>query len=281
MATLEEVQNALREYVNDSLFVFAACENSIAVLKKLDNTITNESASYVVDKNYAILKGNKFYVEKIIDVTTLEELNEASESSKQDNPKTYISKHIVEEKDFDFKLSLTNLFAKGIKHYLTIESAYYSAKSPDGLHKIWRYDGQLCAIQNYKNGKLNGKCVNWIEFGMKEEEYYKDGKRDGQYEAFYHGGQKFIECEYKNDKLEGKFKEWYDSDQIKLECTYKDGNRDGIYREWHENGQKIMECHYKDGKLDGKCQQWTPSGDKYVTCIYKNNKKDKQKLKFD
>jgi len=76
--------------------------------------------------------------------------------------------------------------------------------------------------------KLTTICKYWYENGqLREEFYYKNGKRDGDYKI------------------------WYTNGQLAEECFYKNGEKDGTYKYWHENGQLREECYYKNGELDG------------------------------
>jgi len=272
MASLEEVTKTLQEYINNPLFVFKICKNSIVVLKKLEDTITNESRSDVVDKNYAKFRGNKFYVEKIINLTTLEEMKEDTNWIHFKKNITYVSGTTVEELGFESKLD--QVCAQGIHYFLTLEPAYYyyMVFPLHGTCKEWHDNGQKAKEYNRKNRMFDGKYEEWYRNGQKAKECnYVNDILDGKYEAWHENGQQKKLCNYVDGMLDGNYKQWYNNGQIESECVYKDRKLDGIHREWYDNTQIKLECTYKDNFLDGLCTGWYENGQKAKECNYKNN----------
>ena len=72
----------------------------------------------------------------------------------------------------------------------------------NGKDTIYYESGEVCAVVNFKNGKLYGKFT----------EYYKSG---GVWAIF----------NYKNGKLHGKFTWYYKNGRVKIVEYYKDGIR--------------------------------------------------------
>ena len=58
---------------------------------------------------------------------------------------------------------------------------------------------------------------------IKSEGNYKDGKPDGKVIDWYENGQIEAEENYKDGKLDGKATYWHENGQIERETTYKDG----------------------------------------------------------
>jgi len=277
MPTLEEVQEVLKEYTKNPSFVFKKCQNSIVVLKKLEDTITNELRS-VANKKYAKFRGNKFYVEKIIDLITLEDKIQTNNSIHEDKSITYIVGNIIEEKEYDTKLD--RVYGKGIHYFLILERAYYyyiDISNYNGKYSDWDEDGQNREMINYKDGKRNGKCVLWREDGQKYKECdYKEDIYHGKYEEWYTNGIKRLDCNYKEGKLDGKYEEWYFTGKKKKECNYKEDVYDGKYEEWYDNGKSKLICFYKNDKYDGKYQEFYKNGSMKLICHYENGKRGRR-----
>lgn len=248
METLEYLRIIFNKYLDNPLYVFKKCKDSIVVLKKLEDTITNESRSSVVDKNYAQFRGNKFYVEMIIDITLLQEKYEAANCIWRCKTIKYVRGTIVEEKDFD--TDLENILAEGIHYFLTFEPAYYChIGKTNGLYKGW-----------YRNGQKNYVCV------------YKNGLLDGLYEDWHENGTKRYECNYENGECHGKFEEWDENNQKISECTYEKGKYHGKYEEWYKNGNKKIQCNYDRDIYDGLYEEWFEDGKKNENNILKKEK---------
>uniref|UniRef100_A0A6C0EAX7 Uncharacterized protein n=1 Tax=viral metagenome TaxID=1070528 RepID=A0A6C0EAX7_9ZZZZ len=213
----------------DDKTVYNKCNRYILILEKLEDTLTNESRSDVVDKYHAQFKANKLLVKKIIDVVTLEEKDRCDSHSLGSHlssmgisnkiiyktGKEYIAGQILENSNTDFSLP----YPIGETYYLTLEKAYF----------------------NVINTKLrrNGKNYSWYDNGQKREEYtIIDKKINGKYEEWYENGKKRRECNYVNDKLDGKYEEWHENGKKKIKCVYVDGNVVGKYERWFPDGTK-------------------------------------------
>ena len=132
----------------------------------------------------------------------------------------------------------------------------------------WYPNGQKKEEVNYIDGLAVGTRTVWIE------QYYKDGKEDGQRLTWwYRNGKKESETNYKDGKKDGNSILWFKNGQKKKESNYIDGKEDGKYTQWYENGTKAEESNYIDGKLDGKYTRWIDNGLKYTGSNYIDGKK--------
>ncbi len=103
---------------------------------------------------------------------------------------------------------------------------YKDGERADGISRGWFPNSNLKSEHTWKDGKLNGKWIQWKETGEKEiVKYYKDGNHDGSYIEWYKNGEKL------------------------KEGTYKDGNYDGLWTYWYINGQKRWEKTFKLGEI--------------------------------
>jgi len=101
--------------------------------------------------------------------------------------------------------------------------------TPEGEHKLWWENGQLCQHCHYVNRMLEDEFKSW----------YKEGQLRQH-------------CHYINGALEGEYKYWYEDGQLREHCHYVNGNLEGEYKSWHENGQLKRHEHYVNGKLKRK-----------------------------
>ena len=65
---------------------------------------------------------------------------------------------------------------------------------------------------------------------------------------------------YRDGKLEGECKWWYENGQLEEQAFYRDGKLEGEYKWWYENGQLKMQAFYRNGKLEGECKSWYENG---------------------
>ena len=134
---------------------------------------------------------------------------------------------------------------------------------------------------SWKDGKRNGKWTYWYNNGNKKKEIVYDSGNIINEWSFYYGfhanGEKETQGKYRKDIngniiYDGKWIEWYENGQKNLEKNYKDGKQDGLENFWYENGQKKYEVNYKNEKLDGLYTSWYPSGKKNTKLIYNDGK---------
>ncbi|NQU24920.1 MAG: hypothetical protein HQ567_26855 [Candidatus Nealsonbacteria bacterium] len=83
-----------------------------------------------------------------------------------------------------------------------------------------------------------------------------DGKRHGDFNAFYPDGMRKGQARYVHGKLFGPIKGYHASGRIKLRATYREGLRTGKCQEFAEDGSPTKTSNYRDGKLHGAVQQF-------------------------
>lgn len=114
---------------------------------------------------------------------------------------------------------------------------------------IERYDesGNIIRSATYKNGKLHGLLIKYINNIINFSCEYKDGLKHGTHITYDNLGMKNGEFTYENDVLNGPFKLW-ENQKIKVAGNVVDGNLEGIYKFWRAEGNKIAE-RYNNNKL--------------------------------
>ena len=100
----------------------------------------------------------------------------------------------------------------------------------------------------------------------------KDGKMDGLVTLWHENGQKMREGTLKDSKPHGLLTEWHENGQKATEVTFKDGEYDGLWTEWYKNGQKRSEGAFKDGERDGLWTNWHPNGQRKSKAVYKDTR---------
>jgi len=136
---------------------------------------------------------------------------------------------------------------------LSAEGNYTANKQKDGM---WKYYGQketLCLIENYKEGKLNGKVVTLYENqNLAEELYWKDGKLDGQWLRYYENGNLRMTTQHVDGKRVGEFKVYYINGKPEVKGSYKDDLPDGTWKIYTEDGRLDHTLTYVNGKLSNE-----------------------------
>jgi antitoxin component YwqK of YwqJK toxin-antitoxin module len=161
----------------------------------------------------------------------------------------------------------------------TGEWNYYIIKWLDESGKTMPYSGQLQRVQNYTNGKLNGKSTRYSYFD--EEEYpcsEEDKKKNSEENCKKFVYKKFLETSYyKNDKLNGLFELKDSVNQVIARGNFKDDLKDG---EWvhrysikDENAETnfiYQKGNYVNDKREGKWIQYYKENAITDTFNYKN-----------
>ncbi len=104
------------------------------------------------------------------------------------------------------------------------------------IEQLVERDGAVYEIDSEVG--FTGRAVGSYENGQKKGEVnLKDGKLDGKFLEWYENGQKRTEANFKDGKLDGKRTVWYMNGQKDIESTYKDG-KEIESTTWDENGRE-------------------------------------------
>ena len=100
----------------------------------------------------------------------------------------------------------------------------------------WEYfsekNGALILIENYENGKLDGKSIAYSSVNniIVEETEYVDGLKNGAYNKYYDNGKIMVKANYKNDILDGEYVFYYPNGIVKEEGLFSDGQKVGEWK---------------------------------------------------
>ncbi len=171
--SLEQIKEKLGNILNDPTYVYKHCKANgsqqavIIIMKKLEDTITNESKKDVADPNFAKFRASKLEVYLIIDSNDPNiEYNEYVNLSF--NLITNYKKGTVIHPNY-FDNNLDEICSSGIHYFKTIDAAfYYGSTIPDNYSGAWYTffdNGKISEKVNYINGKRNGKWYAWFSNG--------------------------------------------------------------------------------------------------------------------
>ena len=171
----------------------------------------------------------------------------------------------------------------------TGEWKYYYTSWSDNKGGSQPYSKQLFLVQNYSNGKLDGKstrysyleeeeypcseidedknpldtCKRYVYQKVLETAFYKNGKLNGPFEIRDSLNEVFAKGSFKDDLKDGEWLHRYtDKDfEEKPYFIYQKGNyikdkRDGKWIQYYTEGKITETFNYKNGELHGEYIEW-------------------------
>jgi antitoxin component YwqK of YwqJK toxin-antitoxin module len=98
---------------------------------------------------------------------------------------------------------------------------------------------------HFKNGKLDGDAEAFYRDGkLRWKGKYKNGCSVGKWEYWDQNGKKTIEAYYLNDTLNGPYYSWYNNGLIREKGQFIQNSRTGKWINFNETGQVISETIY-------------------------------------
>jgi antitoxin component YwqK of YwqJK toxin-antitoxin module len=175
--------NKYKKYTTNPKYVYKLCKGLhdtnkwIVIMKKLQNTTSDEDRSNIVDTNYAIYRANELQVVRIFNINSLKSIKKITHRDRFNEPTIYIKGNIM-----------CNTY-----YYKNITAAYHT-KSIDA-----NYTGKWCVYYdngckegeyNIVNGKYHGIWTKWYSNEKKSEEgYYNHGVKIGHWRSWYVTGE--------------------------------------------------------------------------------------------
>lgn len=152
-----------------------------------------------------------------------------------------------------------------------------NSQSPyTGWVKSIHENGKVFRLEHYKNGKPDGRHIQWSPKGHKSEEvHFKDGEPVMVIQYYYPSGKKQKETNYKDGQRNGLSIYWHEDGQKEWEGYFKDGKRDGLWI-GYESSRKNVEGHYKEDKKHGMWTFWDEDGKMIKQVRYKDGKMVKE-----
>lgn len=215
------IQNMYAEYINDPYCVYTCVGNYIVVMKKCDETKTNELRDRVVDPKFARFRANRLLVlvifNKFVPNVRINYVN-----AQYGWPHYEVNK-IISDNRYDPNINYAR--GSGIQYTRTIEPAFHCVG-----------DGHV-AVGSKMFEHVTGTWMKWFDNGTKSDEF-----------------------EIVNGKRHGKFMVWFENGNVKMEGTYMDNKLNGLFICRHDNGSIQYEATYIEDKLHGKSTHWGQDG---------------------
>jgi antitoxin component YwqK of YwqJK toxin-antitoxin module len=168
----------------------------------------------------------------------------------------------------------------------TGEWKYYHAEWSD-----LPYSKQLLLVENYANGKLDGKstrysyltkeeypcsekdensldtCTRFVYEKVFEVSFYKNGMLNGPFESRDSLNNIVTKGDFRNDSREGEWLHRYsmknENDStyyIYQKGNYQNNKEEGKWIEYYKEGEISITSHYQNGKLHGEYIDWNSFG---------------------
>lgn len=162
------------KYVLDDTYVYKLCYDILTdenirkwfvVMKKIEDTKSNENRPDIFDNDHAKFRANKLMVIEIVDVDD-PSIKKDFIINKYDTTKTkYEVGKDVESDRYDEETK--NICSNGIHYFKTPTTAYYYRSVPYNYtgHWIeWQADGRQSENGQYLNRQKVGKWSKWCDF---------------------------------------------------------------------------------------------------------------------
>lgn len=219
--------------------------NYIIVMKKLVDTITNESRADVVDSANAKFRADKLEVVLIINVRNGTTTQQTLTNWFNNMSVQYTVGRIVKPDKFDDNLNV--VCSSGIHYFKSLERAYFYMEkgengllSENGLFKEWYDSGAICNQCTYSEGKLNGPNESWyINSVPCSKCNYKDNELNGPYTSWHNNGKYYVKGSYVNGKKNGLYESWYDNGNPSLRGNFDSDTIIKSYKIWNYIGENI------------------------------------------
>ena len=115
----------------------------------------------------------------------------------------------------------------------------------------------------YENGQLFTGTVYTLHPGTKdtaELANYFQGKENGEWKKFYAPGALKEKREFTNGKKTGEYIAYWENGNKKLDYLFDDDEYEGTCREWNTDGMLIREMNYKKGHEEGEQKMFYDNG---------------------
>ena len=162
-------------------------------------------------------------------------------------------------------LSMAN-YTDGKKNGLFIECEKSGAVLVQEYYKNDILDGEqrkyatvknvriLKSVNNYKNGVLNGICIEYNDMGyVQSQTEYAMGIKNGISKWYFSNGRIAMEQTYQNNMLTGEQKVYNQAGILLTSGNYSNNLKNGTWTEYHDNGKMKSSGTYKN---DAQCGDW-------------------------
>ena len=136
-------------------------------------------------------------------------------------------------------------------------------------------------LYEYKNGKKNGKFIEYLSEGTKViEGNYKDGQKEGLWEYYFENGKLDMAGHFKNDSQNDHWQYWYPNGQLYYEGEFDLGKKQGLWQFNYNDGKLWKKGEYINDKKNGLWFSQYENGNKAFEGSYRNDFENGQWLSW-
>ncbi len=122
----------------------------------------------------------------------------------------------------------------------------------------------------FEGSPFTGSVTERYEDGaLKNRISYRDGLKDGPYQAWWSGGGSRLALQYKRGRKYGLQQAWWENGNRRYTLTTFPGGPEGKKEEWYESGQQYRLMNYKGGREDGLQLGWFSDGKRHFNYVYR------------
>ena len=112
------------------------------------------------------------------------------------------------------------------------------------IYTLYAGTKDTAEVTGFISGKEHGTWKKFFPNGkLKAIREYGNGKKIGEYIAWWDNGNRMVDYLFANDEYNGTCKEWNRDGIMIKEMNYKKGYEDGMQRSWFDNGK--IRANYK------------------------------------
>ncbi len=109
--------------------------------------------------------------------------------------------------------------------------------------------------------RRHGPSRTWYDDGgLRTEERWVEGKRDGPFVEYHRNGRKAREGTYRLDDKAGTWTIWYEHGGLEERGEWRRNVPDGAHASWHRGGQRRSQGRYCLGAQCGTWTSWDEAG---------------------
>ena len=122
----------------------------------------------------------------------------------------------------------------------------------------------------FEGSPFTGSVTERYEDGsLKNRISYREGLKDGPYQAWWPGGGSRLALSYKRGRKYGLQEAWWENGNRRYTLSTFPGGPEGKKEEWFENGQRYRLMNYKGGREDGLQLGWYRDGKRHFNYVYR------------
>jgi len=151
-------------WLNDN-FVYKSCGHWVVIMKKLPETLTNETRNNIINKSYAKFRANTLHVVLIIHKLNISKTINSIHNTVYHKKIIYRVGRTINIKNFD--LDLDTICSAGIHFFCSYKAAFFfefgnlMVRNYTGKWNQWSDDGDKIIKGQYINGEKSGVWIEW------------------------------------------------------------------------------------------------------------------------